>query len=129
MLHYAEPPVPNRTALTDFMKMLRSPSVFCWTVRLRLNPDTLIGVAALHHHNPEHKSMEIGGTLLPGFWGQGIMQEAFLALMNIAKDHFQVNYIFGKTQSVNLSAIRLVEKLGFTKWQIEAGETVFRKQL
>jgi hypothetical protein len=44
-----------------------------------------LGICSLHHFDQLDKSIEIGGTLFPRFWGQIIMQNAFNELLDVAK--------------------------------------------
>lgn len=47
-----------------------------------------MGICSLHNYDKTNKTIEIGGTLLPEFWGKDIMKEAFLILIDKARIDF-----------------------------------------
>lgn len=113
---------PNETPQA-FTERIISACEGIWTIRSINHPDLIIGDCALHHYDKEEKSIQIGGSLLPPYWGQGYMKGAFDLLIDLARKKLQVSSIFSKTTSSNLNAIRLAEKSGFVKVFNDNNET------
>ena len=126
--HFDEFPfLPNETP-EQFTERILAACNFIWTIRSLAHPEVCIGECALHHWNQETKSIQIGGSLLPDYWGQGLMQAAFLLLMEVA-NNLGVKVMVGLTQTNNLKAIRLVEKMGFEQVEVENGVVRLEKVL
>ncbi len=62
-----------------------------WTVRLAHDPTVIIGDCTLHHWEKEKGTIEFGGTLLPRFRGQGIMQATHQLVAEHSMEQFGVN--------------------------------------
>lgn len=93
------------------------------------NENIVIGDCALHHWNQEEKKIEIGGALLPEYWGKGIMSVAFELLIAVAKEKYQVNVLVAKTEITNLKALKFAEKLGFQKISNEDDIIILEKRV
>lgn len=71
------------------------------------------GAGGFNNLSKQHRKAEIGFWLLPEFWGQGFMQEAFPLICDFGFMHLQLNRIEGFVDSDNQNCKRVVEKLGF----------------
>ena len=105
-----------------FTQHIIANSCFIWTLRLLSRPQLVIGDCALHHLNAEMDTIEVGGSLLPAYWGNGFMAEAFLTVIQFAAAKMNIKYIVGKTHPHNKQAIRCMQKLGFEITAITEGE-------
>jgi [ribosomal protein S5]-alanine N-acetyltransferase len=112
-----------------FTKRIISVCEGIWTIRLKDDPGLTIGDVALHHYNEEENSIQIGGSLLPSYWVQDIMKDAFALLIDLAKKELLVTSITAITNSNNLKAIRFAEKLGFIKVSSDDNEVHLRLDL
>ena len=129
IVNFDESPfLPNETSI-EFTNRIISHCEFIFTIRLIENPQLIVGDCALHHWNKETNEIEIGGSLLPEYWGQGLMQSAFELLTVIAKQDLGIKILLGPTKTRNHKAIRLVEKMGFKKYQVDKYDTVMRKEI
>ena len=127
--HFEESPfLPDETA-QSFTNRIIANCTFIWTIRLQQEPANIIGDAALHHFEQEHQTIEIGGSLLPRYWGRNLMKQAFELLIDFAGQTLNVEQVIGKTSADNSQAIRMVEKLGFQKMGVIENEMVLRKTL
>jgi len=118
---------PKETEV-GFTKRIVGSSNYIWTIRLSERPKTIIGVCALHHWDKKKNRIEIGGTLMPDYWGNNIMKKAFNYLIEFAFKELDVECIVGRTDSKNVQAIKMVAKLGFRKdSKTTRGETVMKK--
>lgn len=120
------PFLPNETP-QQFTNRIISMCKFIWTIRQVHNPELVVGDCALHHWNKHKAEIAIGGSLLPEYWGQGIMQSAFEILIEVARDHLGIKVLLGLTKTRNLKAIRLVEKMGFEKAILDKQDVVMKK--
>jgi ribosomal-protein-alanine N-acetyltransferase len=120
------PFLPNETPV-QFTDRIISLCVYIWTIRPVRQPDLVIGDCALHHWNQDTHEIVIGGSLSPGYWGQGFMQSAFGLIIPVAREVLGVKTVLGSTKTRNINAIRLVEKMGFAKSFADANDTIMRK--
>lgn len=128
-VNFDESPVlPNETA-TEFTKRISSFCNYIFTIRPTDQPNLIIGDCALHHWDKENKEIEIGGSLFPEYWGKGYMQAAFELLTEFARQELGVKTLIGTTKTRNTQAIRLVEKMGYVKYQVNLYDTVMRKEI
>lgn len=100
-----------------------------YSIRTVENEQIIIGDCALQHWNQEAKKIEIGGSLLPKYWGKGIMSAAFELLTGLAKEKYQVNVLVAKTEITNLKALKFAEKLGFQKMRNEGDIIILEKRI
>ena len=100
-----------------------------YSIRTVENEHIIIGDCALHHWNQEEKKIEIGGSLLPKYWGKGIMSAAFELLIALAKEKYQVNVLVAKTEITNLKALKFAEKLGFQKMSNDGDIIILEKRV
>ncbi|WP_312365691.1 GNAT family N-acetyltransferase [Sphingobacterium sp.] len=100
-----------------------------YSIRTVENEHIIIGDCALHHWNQEEKKIEIGGSLLPKYWGKGIMSAAFQLLIALAKEKYQVNVLVAKTEITNLKALKFAEKLGFQKMSNDGDSIILEKRV
>jgi len=79
------------------------------------SPDNTVfyGAGGLNSLSREHRKAEIGFWLLPGFWGNGIMQEAMPLIWNYGFDTLQLHRIEGIVETENSNCKKAMAKLGF----------------
>lgn len=118
----------NRTPL-EFTQHVISLCNEIYSIRMADDPGKLIGDCALHDWNASKKEIEIGGTLLPGYWGKGIMKTAFDLLIARAQQQYAVNKIIAKTETGNSKAIQFALKTGFEVAETEDNTLVLVKYL
>lgn len=126
--HGHEPFLPGESPLEFTIRILAA-CVEIYTIRLAEQEETLIGDCALHDPDYQQQEIEIGGSLLPAFQGQGYMQEAFGLLELRAKKHYGMRAVIAKTEKDNKSAILLMNKLGYVMHAEDNGFITFRKPL
>ncbi len=100
-----------------------------WTLRLIDSPQAVIGDCALHHYDAALQKIEIGGTLLPPYWGRGLMKEAFETVMHWAHQSLTLRTIETKTHPLNQQAVKLMDKMGFIRILETSREAVFQKEI
>jgi ribosomal-protein-alanine N-acetyltransferase len=122
--NYQHRPIANKSQTKDFIRRITTNGCWSWKIISNDKNKTLLGICSLHHFDQSEKSIEIGGTLFPEFWGQGIMQNAFNELLEIAKIDFGVRKVLGKTLPTNQQAIKMVRKLGFEILKDDAQEII-----
>jgi ribosomal-protein-alanine N-acetyltransferase len=100
-----------------------------FTIRTVYNNNIIIGDCALHHWSEAENKIEIGGSLLPQYWGKGIMATAFQLLIQFAKEKYNVQVMVAKTDSTNHKALKFSEKLGFKKVGNEGDTIILEKEV
>jgi RimJ/RimL family protein N-acetyltransferase len=75
----------------------------------------LIGSCGLRLSEPGATTGDIGCELAPACWRQGYASEALAAILEFGFGELGLNRIETHTVSENAPAIRLVERLGFTR--------------
>ena len=126
---YSKKPIPTREHSDDFIQKVSTNGHWTWKITRHEEINGFLGICSYHHYNQENKSIEIGGTLFPKFWGKGIMLCAFRQLIEQAREVFNIKQVIRKTQSSNKNAIWMVEKLGFNKTITINNETTLVKYL
>lgn len=125
--HFESSPfLPEETAIS-FTGRIIANCAFIWTIRLQREPEKIIGEAALHHYDRQQKTIEIGGSLLPQYWGKNLMKQVFELLIDFAGQTLGIEQIIGKTSPDNRQAIKLVEKLGFQRVGVIENEMILKK--
>lgn len=127
--NFDESPFMENETAVEFTERIISVCEYIFTIRPAEDPQLLIGDCALHHWDKENNEIVIGGSLFPEFWGKGFMQSAFDMLTELAKDNLGVKTLLAPTKTRNHKAIRLVEKMGFVKHEVDNNDTIMRKEL
>lgn len=76
---------------------------------------TLIGTICLWNFSEEENKAEIGYELLPQFHGKGIMQEAFLKVIEYGFQTLRLDSIEAWTVSQNENSIKILVRNGFKR--------------
>jgi RimJ/RimL family protein N-acetyltransferase len=71
-----------------------------------------IGIHPLH--DIESKNAEMGYWLAEDFWGNGIITQAIIQMVDYSFQHFEINRIFARPFGSNKASQRVLEKAGFT---------------
>jgi ribosomal-protein-alanine N-acetyltransferase len=87
---------------------------FYWAICFHNEPD-LVGTICLWNFSEKENKSEIGYELLPQFQGQGIMQEAFLAVLKFAFEVLQLNTIEAWTVAQNENSVKILKRNGFKR--------------
>ncbi|MFD2163030.1 GNAT family N-acetyltransferase [Paradesertivirga mongoliensis] len=128
-INFDESPfLPNETPI-EFTERIISICEYIFTIRPTDNPTLIIGDCALHHWDKLNKEIEIGGSLLPEYWGKGYMQAAFDLLVEVSKQELGVTALMGQTKTQNVKAVKFAEKMGFVRCKTDARDTLMRKVL
>lgn len=121
---YPEKPISNIDETRGFIIKITTNGCWSWKILKESEPKIFLGICSLHHFDLKNKSIQIGGTLLPQFWGQDVMRQAFQILIKKATDDFGVNMVIGKTRTSNYKAIQMAKKLGFEVFTSNEEDTV-----
>ena len=126
--YYTDAPIAGEDDTVNFISRITAGDNLIFSIRLKEKPDDIIGDCGLHDRNEETSTIEMGGSLLPDFWGKGIMTEAFNALIIYARNEMNVRMIMAKTNRHNRQAIRAIKKLGFTVSSMTEAEVILSKK-
>ena len=97
----------------DWFRDLEQNGTGIWWAICSLDNQIFYGAGGFNGLSKEHRKAEIGFWLLPEFWGQGFMQEAFPVICDYGFNSLGLNRIEGFVDSKNHNCKRAVEKLGF----------------
>jgi len=112
---YDQPPIRLNETPVAFTNRILASCDFIWTIRFQSTPEEIIGDCALHDWDKANGRIEIGGSLSPAYWGMNLMKQAFELIIDFAVQSLKIQLFIGRTSPLNSQAIRLVEKLGFSK--------------
>lgn len=84
-----------------------------WWAICSIDGEAFYGAGGFNNLNKKHQKAEIGFWLLPEFWGQGLMQEAFPLICDYGFETLGLNRIEGFVDNDNLSCKKAIEKLNF----------------
>ena len=76
---------------------------------------TIIGDCALHTLDSVESTAEIGYTLAPDFWGQGLAFEAVQAVLEYVFDTLHIHRVMAYAAVQNQASWKLLERLGFRR--------------
>src|SRR5690606_2185632 len=119
----------NSRAPFEFTENIISQCNDIFTIRTTVNPEKIIGDCALHHWNKQKNEIEIGGSLLPDYWGKGLMSTAFLLLIPYAQQIYAINKVVANTTAENINALKFAEKLGFRIVETMENNVLLEKDL
>jgi RimJ/RimL family protein N-acetyltransferase len=95
-----------------------------WAICL-LGHDTLIGTICIWNIDWERSVGEVGFSLHPDYWGQGIASEALDEVISVGFDKMGIEVLEAGSQHENIASIRLLEKKGFLKTGEEEKYSLF----
>jgi ribosomal-protein-alanine N-acetyltransferase len=75
----------------------------------------IIGTCGFNNFDFPNKHAEIGGEMATEYWGKGIAQEAFEAIIAFGQNELNLQTIEAKVSPENRSAIALIMNYGFEK--------------
>ncbi|MDZ4768720.1 MAG: GNAT family protein [Chloroflexota bacterium] len=106
-------PVEARFMLAYFDKEYSWRHQIRWGIIERAT-ETLIGTCCLFDFDWQHHHAEIGYDLSVSHWGQGIMSEALLPVLDYGFDTLDLHRIEARLTPENSASSRLLERLGFS---------------
>ncbi|MBC7465855.1 MAG: GNAT family N-acetyltransferase [Bdellovibrio sp.] len=83
-------------------------------IALKENPEKLIGTVGCFVVSKVSKSMELAYALAENHWGQGLMTEAAVAVMDYCFKEFGLKRIQARCKVENIGSRRVMEKAGMT---------------
>ena len=125
---YSNPPILNEERVFTFIERLTSMGVGHGKFLMQKNSRIVYGICSLHDYDQVNKSIEIGGTLYPKYWGKGIMLQVFKSLIDYAILNFELKQIVGNTLPTNKKSNQISRKLGFKKQPTQANKTLLIKK-
>jgi uncharacterized cupin superfamily protein/RimJ/RimL family protein N-acetyltransferase len=93
---------------TGYAQGLLAPLGVC----LKTNPEVVIGSVGAFWSSKPHKVIELGAVLDDTFWGQGIIPEALIKLIEVSWSHYDVERIQARCKVGNTKSRRMLEKSG-----------------
>lgn len=99
-----------------------------WAITLS-GQDKLIGSVCLWNINPRDEKAELGYSLHPDYFGQGIMSETLTSVLAYGYAHMGLKMIDAYTRKNNLPSINLLERKGFKRNFLFEKEQVSREEL
>ena len=127
--HTQEKAIKSGEDAEQFAVRIAASCEMIWTIRLCCYPHSIIGDCALHDWDKDTEEIAFGGSLIPKYWGQGIMAAAFHLVATFAGEFYQVKSIKCTTSPANRQARRFAEKLGFKQCGITADTVLLKKKL
>ena len=82
--------------------------------------DKLIGLTDLMFIDHRKKSCHIGTWIGHEYWGQGFNEASKLAMLQIAFEGLELDYVFAGARVVNIRSQKAQEKLPFIRLHVEA---------
>jgi ribosomal-protein-alanine N-acetyltransferase len=85
-----------------------------WAFTLK-GDDRLIGSGGHWRLLKQHQRSEIGYELAPEYWGQGLVAEAFGAILRFGFERMGLHSVEAQIDPANRASRRVLEKLGFVQ--------------
>ena len=86
-----------------------------WGIYRKADPEKLIGTIGLWRFIKHNHRAEIGYTIHPDFWNQGIASEALTAVLNYGFRTLKLHSVEANINPENNASRRLLEKHGFVQ--------------
>lgn len=84
-----------------------------WAITRCENPTQLIGICGFYLWHQDHRRVDIGYGLHPGWWRQGYMTEAIHAVVRWCFDNLNLNRIQADCNDDNIGSQQVLLKVGF----------------
>lgn len=75
----------------------------------------IIGTCGFHNWKKEHARAEIGYEMDPRYWGQGLMREAVLAILEYGFTEMGLNRVEAFVTAGNVKSLSFLERNGFIR--------------
>ncbi len=112
---YDEEPLTEISGADEIIDMYvqsKSLGISRW-ILVRKSDNAKMGTCGFHCFNPSENKIDIGYDMKETFWGNGYMQEAIKALVNVIIRELKVKQINAHIYIENRNSVKLVERLGF----------------
>lgn len=86
-----------------------------WHCIVKDNYESIIGVLRFQNIDHVNRTVEIGADIFPGFRGKGFGQKTYRMVLEYLFLHFNMNCVYLKVASFNMTAINLYRKVGFNE--------------
>lgn len=127
--HASEKSIRAGENAEQFALRIAASSEMIWTIRLCRQPQAIIGDCALHGWDKERGEIGFGGSLIPEYWGKGVMAAAFRLVTAFARNNYPIGAVKCTTVPSNRQAIRFAEKLGFKPCHSAADIVILKKAI
>lgn len=107
-------PAEARTLIREVREEQAAGTLFEWGVARRAD-NRVIGTCALFHVDWSNGRAEIGFALARACWGQGLMREALVTLIDFAFDRLALRRLEADVDPRNQASVTLLERLGFRR--------------
>ncbi len=107
-------PEEARQLISTTLDHFRQKKSISWGAELRTTK-TFLGSCGLFEIDHQHSRAEIGGELLPDYWGKRLAIEAVERIVQFGADELNLHRIEAKVSPFNRSTIFMLEALGFKK--------------
>jgi len=99
----------------EFTKRLLWLSKCIYTIRLKTDPNKIIGACMIYKSGKFKKDAYLGGTLLPQYRGEGLLFDAFNEMLEIANYFYGIYEVKMVLNALNEHVLQFVKKLGFSE--------------
>ena len=102
----------TRESIKRWIEQYLKPDTYKWAICLKTSPDQVIGDISVVSQDQESQSCELGYILGKKFWGQGLMTEALIAVLDFLLNEVGFQEIRATYVSLNPASGKVMEKAG-----------------
>lgn len=125
-------PAANEAVAKEFIDSINididANQAIMWGIALKEIPAILIGNICYWRIQSQHQRAELGYTLHPGYWRQGMMKEAILKVLEYGFEQMKLHSIEARTSSGNLASAAILKSTGFEQEGYLKEEFCFRNK-
>lgn len=112
---YDEEPVTNMDGADEIINCYLNSKSICQSrwILVRKSDHQKMGTCGFHNYQPSEQQIDIGYDMKEAFWGNGYMQEAIKALIQVVIQELKLKQINAHIYVENEKSTKLVERLGF----------------
>ncbi len=130
--YFGRPPSASRAAMHERVVALidntASERAGFWVLADR-DTDALLGTACLWNWDREAAIADIGYLLDPARWGEGLMHEALVPVLEFGRTRMGLRRVEARVDPDNLASIRVLDRLEFRKIGKDEHESIYALDL
>jgi ribosomal-protein-alanine N-acetyltransferase len=103
-----------REQLNWYDNLLETGTGIWWAISTPQDP-ALIGAVGMNNLSLAHRKAEVGFWLLPAYWKQGVIKEAFQQVLDYAFMTLELHRLEAWVETENVASMKVLEKQGFRR--------------
>ncbi len=100
--------------ISGILESYKNGEAFYWAICTHDDPKMVGNIGFQNWQKPNNRT-EVGYSIMPAFWGKGLMTEALSALCLYLFEYMKFHSLEANIDPANTGSVKLLEKVGFVK--------------